>query len=79
LKLQPFLARSIVLRIGLLPPETKQIPARDRPSERLGSSINDDIVYEVRTTEVFKGGDEPGVEYDVSMTFDLATGGNSAL
>jgi len=60
-------------------PKNKQIPALDRPSERLGSSINDDIVYEVRTTEVFKGEDEPEVEYNVSMTFDLATGGNSAL
>lgn len=36
-------------------------------------------MYQVNTTEVFKGEDEPEVEYDVSMTFDLATGGNSAL
>lgn len=36
-------------------------------------------MYEVRTSEIFKGEDEPEVEYGVEMTFDLATGGNSAL
>ncbi|CAM9552578.1 unnamed protein product [Pylaiella littoralis] len=42
-----------------------------------GSSINANTVYEIVTSEIFKG--EPDVEYAVDMSFDLVTGGNSAL
>eukprot|EP00903_Cladosiphon_okamuranus_P010661 g10079.t1 len=45
-----------------------------------GANINDDVVYTLETIQVFKG-EEPGPnEYDqVGGTFEMSTGGNSAL
>lgn len=43
----------------------------------VGADINDDTVYGITTTEVFKG--EPDQEYAEGMTFDITTGGNTAL
>ncbi|CAM9947792.1 unnamed protein product [Scytosiphon promiscuus] len=46
-------------------------------ARQVGEDTNDDTLYNITTTEIFKG--EADEEYAVSMSVEIATGGNSGL